>query len=525
MVKNEQRLRRLLKLRPVATTMIVLLASVSSSPVEAHAFGDRYDLPIPLHLLTTSAAAVVPLSFVVMGLFLHHPPTKNYPRYNLLTTAAGRALTHPVILGLVRLFFVALFLLTIATGFFGTENPSVNFSIVMVWVVAWVGMAFVSALLGNLWALINPWNTMYQWMESAFGCLRQRRMKCPDWLDAWPAVILFWIFTWMELGWDNSSDPPSVAIALSAYSLITWTGMALFGREEWLRRGEFFAVVYSLLARFAVTETRVINDTTNVVCDTSVAFDSRREAAGTADGCVNCEQGLSAVPAERRQWNLRPPGIGLITTAAPPTAVMIMILSVLASVTFDGFTETESWRNFAISIFEQIRPMGQIGIVLIELLGIYGFPAAFIAAYLIVILLVTILTGRFAAYWYLARRFSFSIVPILIGYHLSHNLTQVMVESQYTFAHISDPFGFGWNLFGTATRQVQIGVMDAQTFWFMSVTAIVVGHVIAVYLAHAEALAYFGDRNQALISQIPMVALMAGYTMISLWIIAQPVVV
>ncbi|HWP90276.1 MAG TPA: hypothetical protein VNM70_20515, partial [Burkholderiales bacterium] len=57
-----------------------------------------------------------------------------------------------------------------------------------------------------------------------------------------------------------------------------------------------------------------------------------------------------------------------------------------------------------------------------------------------------------------------------------------------------------------------------------SVIAIVLGHVAAVYLAHVMAVRVFGDRRAALRSQYPMLALMLGYTMMSLWIIAQPIV-
>jgi hypothetical protein len=59
-------------------------------------------------------------------------------------------------------------------------------------------------------------------------------------------------------------------------------------------------------------------------------------------------------------------------------------------------------------------------------------------------------------------------------------------------------------------------------FWYGAVTLIVAGHVIAVVLAHSAALRVFGEA--ASVSQIPMVALMVAYTMLSLWILAQPVV-
>jgi len=54
--------------------------------------------------------------------------------------------------------------------------------------------------------------------------------------------------------------------------------------------------------------------------------------------------------------------------------------------------------------------------------------------------------------------------------------------------------------------------------------AIVLGHVAAVSLAHIVALRRFEDHRLAIRSQIPMLVLMIAYTMMSLWIIAQPIV-
>ena len=66
--------------------------------------------------------------------------------------------------------------------------------------------------------------------------------------------------------------------------------------------------------------------------------------------------------------------------------------------------------------------------------------------------------------------------------------------------------------------------MDTRFVWITSVVAIVAGHIVAVYLAHAMALRSFHDNRATLLSQIPMLILMVGYTMISLWILAQPIV-
>lgn len=52
---------------------------------------------------------------------------------------------------------------------------------------------------------------------------------------------------------------------------------------------------------------------------------------------------------------------------------------------------------------------------------------------------------------------------------------------------------------------------------------IVLGHIIAVYLAHLRAGERFKPAGNALLSQYPMLLLMVGYTMTSLWILAQPI--
>ena len=95
---------------------------------------------------------------------------------------------------------------------------------------------------------------------------------------------------------------------------------------------------------------------------------------------------------------------------------------------------------------------------------------------------------------------------------------------QYLIPLASDPLGLGWDLFDTARYIIKIGVVDARTVWYVSVTAIVIGHIAAVCLAHAMALRVFKDNQAALCSQYPMLALMVGYTMVSLWIISQPIV-
>src|SRR6185295_5273903 len=81
----------------------------------------------------------------------------------------------------------------------------------------------------------------------------------------------------------------------------------------------------------------------------------------------------------------------------------------------------------------------------------------------------------------IARSFALTLVPIAIGYHVAHYLVFLLVQGQYIIPLLSDPFGYGWNLVGTAGYRVDIALVDARVAWYAAAAAIVAGHVTAVY--------------------------------------------
>jgi hypothetical protein len=118
-----------------------------------------------------------------------------------------------------------------------------------------------------------------------------------------------------------------------------------------------------------------------------------------------------------------------------------------------------------------------------------------------------------------------TLLPIALAYHVAHYLSYLLVAGQVVIPLASDPLGRGWDLFGTARYQVALGIVGARFAWYTAVIVIVAGHVLAMYVAHRLALERFPDRRSARRSQYPLPVLMVGYTMLSLWILAQPVVV
>jgi hypothetical protein len=159
----------------------------------------------------------------------------------------------------------------------------------------------------------------------------------------------------------------------------------------------------------------------------------------------------------------------------------------------------------------------------IKSVALAAIPLGFLLVYYLVSVLVA-RAGGDRDWPGAALALAMSLVPIAIAYHLAHYYTYLLLAGQFMIPLISDPLGLGWDLFGTAGYQLDQGVVDATTVWYVALITIVAGHVIAVYVAHLSALRHFGEARAAFYSQIPMMVLMVAYTMSSLWIISQPIV-
>ena len=508
---------------------------VAALPCEAlaHAFGQRYDLPLPLAQYIIAAGGVVALSFLVVVLFAARLAARaEYPRYDLRQTAIGRRLSSPHAVALARILGVAVLLGLLLAGFFGVQNPYRNIVPTAIWILGWIGLAYVCALAGDVWALVNPFRALYRGIELAWRGFARRELSLgwrpPPWLGAWPAVALLIGFSWVEIVWPGNEVPADLAALLLGYTVLTLAGMHLFGREAWLARGEVFSLFFGLFARFAPTEVRVRSAECCAACSRSAC----REEPGD---CVQCHECLARASPGQWQWNLRPWAAGLVARRPLDSSMTVLACVALAAVTFDGVRETPFWEHVMIWVFHPLQPVAGATARLTLSAGLALTIALFLAAYAGCCAAMAAWvrrrsrqisgTGdRWLGAWTLARLFVLSLMPIAIAYHLAHYLHYLLVAGQFAIPLASDPLGAGWNLFGSAGFRADPALVGARFSWYASLAAIVTGHVIAMYVAHATALQFFRDRRLALASQYPLAVLMVAYTMLSLWILAQPVV-
>jgi len=442
------------------------LAALAPAEAAAHAFGTRYDLPLPLGLWLAGAGLTVALSFVVFALALRRGADgASYPRFALLRV-------HPLAVKALGAVSVCVFFVLIAAGLFGTQDPFRNLAPAFVWIAWWIGFTYLSALVGDVWTVLSPWKALYPAGRSGL------RRELPAAVGVWPAAALLLAFGWIEIVWEGNAVPANIALLALGYSVLTWSGMFVFGREAWLASGEVFAVYFHWLAKLAPGEVR----------------------AGKGAAC---------------EWRLRPPAAGLLDPRPVSSSEAFFVIVMLAAVTFDGLRETPLW-----AIGDSLWAAAATA-------GLLATPCVFALVILGACALMARLThgdANRASAGELARLFVPTLLPIALAYHVAHYLSYLLVAGQVVIPLASDPLGRGWDLFGTAHYEIAVGIVGARFAWYTSVIVIVIGHVLAMYVAHRRALGRFSERRSARRSQYPLAALMVGYTMLSLWILAQPIV-
>jgi len=436
----------------------------------AHGLVQRANLPIPEEMFFGAAAVVLIVSFLALAALWPQPKLEG-DRWRPMPGRLGRLLGSGALEALCGAAGVVLLAVVVVAGLAGTENGLDNFAPTFVFIIFWVGLAFASALLGNVFAAFSPWRAVGRAtgriVRRAGGTPRHR--SYPERIGRWPAAAGVFAFAWIELASGWGEDPRMIAFAVLGYTAVTLAAQAIYGVDTWTRRGEAFAVYFDLFARISPFERR--------------------------DGVVGVRPPLGGLP----RLDVVPGTVGL---------VLVMI----GTVTFDGISVGQLWDDLTgDAAFEAPE--------LVATLGLIGGVALVSAFYALGVAGARTVGGNLSAAR-LRRAFVHSLVPIALVYVAAHYLTFLVFEGQGIAYLASDPLGEGWNLFGTAGATIDYGALSQNQAWYLQVGFVIVGHVAALILAHDRALALYPEAKLAVRSQYWMLGVMVGFTMLALWLLA-----
>jgi hypothetical protein len=441
----------------------------------AHGIVGREDLPIPRWLFGWAATAVLVISFVALAVLWPKARLEQAPEREVLRLPA----IVDVLLGAVG---VALFGVVVWAGLAGTQSVNANLAPIFVHVLFWVAVPVLSIFFGDVFRAVNPWRAIGRaagWLgKRAGGDRLPEPLPYPERLGRWPAVAGLFAYAVLENAYAERDDPSTLAVLAIAYAAVQLVGMALYGVEQWTRRGDGFGVYFELISR------------------------------------------ISPLHWKDRGLFIRPVLSGLTRVSAIPGTVALVIVAIGAT-TFDGLSENQWWTDAALEIQDALD-------------GVLSATRALEVAYSLGLIAVIFLCAglfrlgvagmrtvdRRHGSTELSRRFAHSLVPIAFAYVLAHYFSLLAYQGQATAYLASDPLGKGWDIFGTAASTIDYTVVSANGIWYVQVGALVLGHVSGLILAHDRALVVYDDARIATRSQYWMLAVMVAFTSLGLWLLS-----
>lgn len=456
--------------RPVGVVAVVVGSLASAAPAWGHPIGGRADLPVPVGLFAVIAGLALVGAFVGLTLTWTRPSLQH--RGSSVIT--GHGWVHPVIACLRLLGLAALTLVVVAGLADGTETSS-NIAPVVVFILFWLGVPFVAAFVGDWWRWLSPWRTLTRAANHGVA----ERPELVTRYGVWPAALALLAFGWFTLVSPASGRPQSLAIAALLYTAYVVITGRIVGPETGLRLFDAFHTSNGVIGAVAPI-------------DVAVAAD-----------------GPGATTVTRRRGVVHPGWLRRLPALPEWPGFPAFVVTMIGIVAYDGLTGTELWiAGLGDLRHEQwVATLALIGAVAV-IGSLYAAAAGWGAR----------LAGRGRTPALVARRFAHILVPVAAAYALAHYVSLVLYEGQLLFSMASDPFGRGWDLFGTADWKV-VYFLSSELIWYLQVAAMVAGQTAALILSHDRALADLGPDGAARI-QYAMLTLVVALTSLGLFLLS-----
>ena len=513
---------------------------------------DRALMPgVPNWLFYLSIGLLVLFTFLIFG--LTGEPRRNvrktskrwdYPRFELTRSKVLKNLVkwrgfQP----LVQAPVVFVFVLVIVAGLFGSQDPSRNIAPVLTWNIWWMGLIFFAFFAGEIWCTVCPWMAIPDWVKRLSAKLPGRdrplglEKKWPKaWKTLYPAIFFFLVLTWLELAYEAPYRP--ALTALMGLAMVAAAGATLFVYE---RKGfcRYVCPVGRVTGAYGTTGMLEIRRKDSQICKSCQTKDCfhgnerglpcpTHEFMGAMNEnsyCTMCTECLKTCPHDNIGINVRAPMADLMGPHRKRLDEAWLLLVIFIVTIFHGLAMIPLWtRDLVPPARDAVEAwVGRDpGYLLTNTVGMFFFLAVSVGVYLGACWVAKKASGNLLyglKSYFIA--FAYPLLPVALAYHLAHNALHFFYEGSKLVRLISDPFGWGWDLFGTARSPLTM-VVPIEYLWVSQVVMVVLGNFAAIWLVNRVGYRMFGNRRQAFRGTVPMVIFVALLSIGAMWLLSQP---
>lgn len=514
---------------------------------------------IPNEVFFGSAALILVLSFVLFegGGRRQDPRSRrrDYWRFELTRwPPLARAIKSRWFQPAFQIPVVVGFVAVIVAGLVGSQEPGRNIAPTLTWNIWWIGLIFAVFFFGNLWCFVCPWTAIPDWiMRRSFtstwpvASLGRKYPRFALWM--WPAIVLFALVTWLEIVYDAANRPWLTSVMAIGMVVLAWGLLVVYERKAMCRYVCFVGRVSGQYSLMGMLELRRRDpELCRSSCSTRDCFHGREghglpcpthEFMGAMNDnqyCTLCTECVKSCPHDNIALRVRTSGADLLHPHRAKRDEAYLALLVFIVSAFHGAAMVPRWMQGEDALRGAIldAELALLGRDLLGFGGSHGGTLTFTLMMLACIAVPGLLYWLLC--WAMRRssgrpeietrklfvRFAYTLLPIALFYHLAHNATHVFYEWSKLRRLVSDPLGWGHDFFGTARAPLS-ALWSPESIWYLQVALVVIGHIYGILVAHRESVrVYGGDRTAALRVHVVMTVGMIAMSLLSLWLLAQP---
>lgn len=387
------------------------------------------------------------------------PRTDLLTKYPWLKRLLQSRLFQPVLM----LALLAGFMLVILSGLFGTPAGSRNFAIIMVWLVWWALLIIgLVPALGRAWCAVCPLPAPGEWLQRR--AIVTRTLKEPRTQGLrWPRRLKnMWLQNFGFLTIAVFSAVILTRPAVTAWVLLGFIGAGIALSLLYERRvfckyvcpvGGFIGL-YSLLAP---TELRVKDPAVCAAHGTKDCVTGNERGYGCPwlaypgnltrnIDCGLCMECLKTCPQDNIGLFTRPAGSDLLVQKgrgldeAYKGFIMLTCALLYSAVLLGPWGWVKQWANLDTVLHWALYAAGFVAVNLLIVPGLFWLAA--------------LASRKLSNSTFTQRRafvdYAYTLVPLGLAAWIAFSLSFVLTNGSYALPVLSDPFGWGWNLLGTA---------------------------------------------------------------------------
>jgi hypothetical protein len=415
----------------------------------------------------------------------------------------------------LMLITLAFFTLALLTGFFGTPAGSHNFGIIFVWIVWWALLIIILVpTAGRLWCAVCPIPAPGEWLQRR-GIV-QRIMGTPLTLGKrWPRRLKnIWLQNFGFLAVAMFSAIILTRPAVSAWVLLSFILIAIMLSLVYEKRVfcRYVCPVGGFIGLYSMTAPLALRVKDNQVCLDHTQKDCVR---GNEYGygcpwitypgnltrntyCGLCTECLKTCPKDNITLYWQPVGQDLMVEKerrldeAYKAFIMLTCALLYSAVLLGPWGWLKAWANMESLLHWGIYAISFLAINLLLMPGLFWIAT----------LVAKKLSHQPLDTKKLFVDYAYALVPMGLAAWIAFSLGFVLANGSYGVSVISDPFGWGWNLFGTA--RLPWTPIGTNLIGFLQTGALAAGLLFSIRTAFGIAQQHNTDPQLAFRATLPL---------------------